>query len=78
MWPTLPQEHQNNLKERIRQIITYLRDRYKDTFAVQLQDIQARKGYVIHGPLLAYTKTCEQIIVDCGKQPPLTDFVTGI
>jgi hypothetical protein len=78
MWPALSQEHQNNLKERIRQIITYLKDRYKDTFAVQLQDIQARKGYMIHGPLLAFTKTCEQIIDDCEKQPLLTDFVTCI
>jgi hypothetical protein len=75
VWPALSQEHQNNLKERID--ITYLKDRYKDTFAVQLQDIQARKGYMIHGPLLAFTKTCEQIIDDCEKQPLLTDFVTG-
>ncbi len=78
MWPALSQEHQNNLKERIRQIITYLKDRYKDTFAVQLQDIQARKGYMIHDPLLAFTKTCEQIIDDCENQPLLIDFVTGI
>jgi hypothetical protein len=24
---------------------------------------------MIHGPLLAFTKTCEQIIDDCEKQP---------
>ena len=59
------------------EIILYLKHKYKDTFGAQLEDIQTRRGYMLHGPLSAFTKTCEQIINDCEKQSLLTDYVTS-
>lgn len=75
MWKALSKEHRTALKTKIRDVLSSLRTRYPDTFGTQLQSIQGRHGYMVHGTLMAFKKTCQQIIADCQQQHIMTDFI---
>jgi hypothetical protein len=68
MWDALSQEHRGILTMKLKEIFSILRQKYKDTFAKQLEDLQIRQGTNIHRTLKSFSATCNQIMEDCAEQ----------
>jgi hypothetical protein len=68
MWDALSQEHREVLVKKMKEIFSILKEKYKDTFSKQLEDLQTRVGTNIHSTLRAFSNTCNQIMEDCNKQ----------
>lgn len=82
MWNALSKQHREILERKMKEIFEILKNQYKDTFALQLQEIQEKEGYHINTTLSSFSKSCEKIMMDCDKmkaesQTLLTDHKEG-
>ena len=73
VWNALSQEHKENLKRKIREIIRRLmaREELKEALAI----IQQKQGYKINQNLKQFKKEAEEFIEELQSQKPLADFI---